>query len=108
MLGWESDWPRLSPGPDKPEEKKARCEGKEAPADKGGKGTLISIGSKPSATPAGWAGQDVQTGGLGSWRQAAGSRLPGGHCARLSECPSWLGQEQAPAHGPFRLTGASP
>lgn len=33
-----SDWPQLSPGPDKPEEKKARCEGKEAPADKGGKG----------------------------------------------------------------------
>lgn len=74
MLGWESDWPRLSPGPDKPEKKKACCEGKEAPADKGGKGTLISIGSKPSATPAGWAGRaDRRPGELaaGCWEPAA-------------------------------------
>lgn len=91
MLGWEPGWPQLSLGPDKPEKKKACCEGKEAPADKGGKGILIPSAPKPSATLAGWAGQDVQTGGLGSWRQDAGSLLPGDHCARLSQCPGWLG-----------------
>lgn len=64
VLGWEPGWPQLSLGPDKPEKKKADCEGKEAPADKGGKGTPIP--SAPSPQPP-WRAGSGRAGRADGW-----------------------------------------
>lgn len=94
----EPGWPQLSPGPDKPENKPGCCEGKEAPTDKGGKGTLIPwLRALGHPGGPGWAGL-LQTGGPGHWRQEAGSPAARAPCAHRRRGQA-TGLAQPPACG---------
>lgn len=76
VLGWESGWPSRFPQGLINQKKESTLRREGSTSRQRREGHADSIGSKPSATLAGWAGQDVQTAAWGAGGRRLGAGCP--------------------------------